>query len=197
MQELIKIKENSFCVIRALSGKSTYIRLYFHFLNAEVITCSATLNIFSSCLLNCIASAWSQLILPRRQPGGEAHLHPQRYWRHLWQQQGHRMFTLVHVLKTKSGFGVITNNCSCGYALQLQNYTAHFSLCLSPDSSVRLLQNTEESLWGCPVFFPSPCRATLQKLAMSPRQCPVSTNSLQQSKTYFDSHLNLNSSNCC
>lgn len=112
MQELIKIKENSFCVIRALSGKSTYIRLYFHFLNAEVITCSATLNIFSSCLLNCIASAWSQLILPGRQPGGEAHLHPQRYWRHLWQQQGHRMFTLVHILKTKSGFGVITNNCS-------------------------------------------------------------------------------------
>jgi len=74
VQELIKIKENSFCVIRALSGKSTYIRLYFHFLNAEVITCSATLNIFSSCLLNCIASAWSQLILPGRQPGGEAHL---------------------------------------------------------------------------------------------------------------------------
>lgn len=84
-----------------------------------------------------------------------------------------------------------------GYALQLQNYTAHFSPCLSPNSSVRLLQNTEESLWGCPVFFPSPCRATLQKLAMSPRQCPVSTNSLQQSKTYFDSHLSLNSSNSC
>lgn len=69
MQELIRIKENSFCVIRVLSGKFMYIRLHFHFLNAKVIISNATFKIFSSYLLNCTLSTLSQVISLGRQPG--------------------------------------------------------------------------------------------------------------------------------
>lgn len=71
-----------------------------------------------------------------------------------------------------------------------------FLLSLSPNSSVKWPQNTKERLWEG-LALPRHCRATLRKLATSPRQCPISTNSFQQSKTYFDSHPNLNSSNGC
>lgn len=169
-------------MIRVLSGKLTYIRLNFHFLNAEVITCNATPNIFSSCLLNCTASAQSQLILPGRQPGGEAHLQTTAGDKDTEGTfDSNRVTECLHWCKSSEqelDLGHYKQLRLCGYTLKLQNHTAYFSPCLSSKSSVRLLQNIEEGLWECPVFFSNPCRATLQKLAMSPCQCPVSTSSL-------------------
>lgn len=123
MQELIRIKENNFCVIRALSGKFMLIRLHFHFLNAETIISNATLNIFSSYLLSCTSSTLSQFISPEKQAGSSLIAGSQVGRRMLKAplcgKRGHKMF-VVQVFIRKSRFWIIINNYD--YVVLLRNF---------------------------------------------------------------------------
>lgn len=112
MQELIRIKENSFCVIRVLSGKFMYIRLHFHFLNAKVIISNDTLKIFSCYLVNCTLSTLSQGISLGRQPGSltDTQLGARMLKAPLCGKRGHKVFMLVQVFIRKSRFWIIINN---------------------------------------------------------------------------------------
>lgn len=159
MQELLRIKKISFCVIRVLSGKFKYIRLDFSYLNAEAIISNATWNRFSSYLLNCILSTLTQLISPGRQSGSSVTYRHTAGQKDAEGTRGHKMFMLMHIFKTRSGFRVINNY---GYVDLLWNFKIiHFLLSLSPNSSVKWPQNTKESLWEG-LAFPWRCRATLQ-----------------------------------
>jgi len=62
MQELIRIKENSLCMI---SGKFMHIRLHFNSPNAGVTISNAAVKVFSSHPLHCGVAAH----LTGRQPG--------------------------------------------------------------------------------------------------------------------------------
>lgn len=117
MQKLIRTKENSFRVIRGLSGKFIYIRLPLNFLNVEVIISNATLNIFSSYLLNCNLSTPSQFISAQRWLGSSPMVTDSQPGRGMLKaplcgKRADKMFKLAQVFLRPSRFWIIISNSS-------------------------------------------------------------------------------------